>query len=191
MVHTRPRLLTPQNRLILPGSPGWDEPVSFAPRRRKSAWWERLLSGRAATTRLAPGSCCGCGGGGVTCNGCTVTSLTVTITFGSSGLCQCSGQTNSVTLTDTWCTGVVFAGDLPCHSCGSPSCGTVIASCAGSGATQGWHVSIQIDCGNPSGCSYLRTQASSYTCSGGSLMAVWNDAGTICSNCYAKIVLTN
>jgi hypothetical protein len=73
-----PTLLKPDRRII---RPGWDEPP-IDRRRARSGWWGRLLSGRAATTRLAPGACCGCGGGGgITCSPCTLPQANLTLSW--------------------------------------------------------------------------------------------------------------
>ena len=108
-------LLKVVNRSILyPGCPGWDEPPRV---RRRSSWWERLLSGRDGLTRLQPGACCGCGAGSctsLTCNGTSFslvlgTSLTLTAHFSDS-------TTQSITLAPStgasWSSGLTWPGSF-------------------------------------------------------------------------------
>jgi hypothetical protein len=61
-------LLKPDRSILVPG---WDDrPVDRPRRAGRSAWWRRLLSGRAGLTRLQPGACCGCSH--PNCGSCTI-----------------------------------------------------------------------------------------------------------------------
>lgn len=101
-------LLKPDRSIVTPGSPGWDDMPPDRPRRHQRAtWWQRLLSGRAATTRLSPGTCCGCSGGGnIICGDCSIpASLSVSETI--SGVTLFSGisatyTTNIATVVPHW-----------------------------------------------------------------------------------------